>query len=188
MKLRCLVPLVLALCLTAAAASPHTIPDLSLKDIDGQRQKLSALRGSIVVLSFWATWCGPCQQELPRLSHLNAAYAGKPVRFIAVSIDDAKSRDQLAQFLAQRDIHLLVWTGATTDTMASVGLADIVPSTIILDPEGRSVTRITGEAQEDDIRRSVDWLLTNRPEPAPPTTLRRMAFPHVLVGHSVTVV
>jgi thiol-disulfide isomerase/thioredoxin len=161
-----------ALC-TSAFAPAKPIPELALKDLSGQKQRLSALRGNIVVLNFWATWCGPCQEELPLLSKLSEAYGKDQVRFVAVSIDEQKNRTQIAAFLAQHNIKLETWTGATTETMAKEGLGDIVPSTLILDQAGEAITRITGEAREDDIRSRIDWLLKGRPGQAPENTLNR---------------
>ena len=154
-----------------APAKP--IPELALKDLTGQKHRLSALKGNIVVLNFWATWCGPCQEELPLLSRLSDTYGGEPVRFVAVSIDEKKNPAQIAAFLAQRNIKLETWAGATTGTMAKVGLGDIVPSTLILDQTGEVITRITGEAREEDIRARLDWLLKGRPGQAPATSLNR---------------
>ena len=172
MRLGVLLTTVLSLELSGAApASSGTeskvVPEVVLKDLSGQKQRLSALRGNVVVLNFWATWCGPCQEELPVLAHLSAGYADRPVRFVAVSIDEEKSRGQIAAFMTQRELHLETWTGGSTGLMAKVGLGEIVPSTLILDPEGGVVTRITGEAREDDIRSRVDWLLAGRAGPAP---------------------
>ncbi len=158
----------------AAVAGAKAVPDVTLKDLRGQRHKLSALRGNIVVLSFWATWCGPCQEELPRLSQLSAQYSGSPVRFIAVSIDAAKDSAKIEPLLAKEGVHLEVWTGADTDTMARVGLGNIVPSTLVLDERGEVITQITGEAREEDIRSGVDWLLGGRTG-APPA-LKRTRF------------
>jgi thiol-disulfide isomerase/thioredoxin len=157
----------------ATFASAKPLPEIALKDLSGQKQRLSALKGNIVVLNFWATWCGPCQEELPLLSRLSGAYGSEPVRFVAVSIDEQKSRDQIASFLFQRNIKLDTWTGATTGTMAKAGLGDIVPSTLILDQAGDVITRITGEAREDDIRGSIDWLLKGRQGQAPEASLNR---------------
>ncbi|WP_158615257.1 TlpA disulfide reductase family protein [Acidipila sp. EB88] len=163
----------LALCASAAASSSNVVPEIALKDLSGQKQRLSALKGNIVVLNFWATWCGPCQEELPLLSRLHDAYAGKPVRFVAVSIDEGKSREQLAASLARHEVKLEVWAGATTETMSKVGLGDVVPSTLILDASGEVITRITGEARESDLRSRIDWLLTGRLGDAPGRTLDR---------------
>jgi thiol-disulfide isomerase/thioredoxin len=154
-------------------APAKAVPELKLKDLDGHPQKLSALRGSIVVISFWATWCAPCQEELPRLSRLSEGYSGKPVKFIAVSIDEPKDRPKIAPFLARQAIHLDVWQGASTETMARVGLGVIVPSTLILDEQGEAVTRIEGEAREEDVSSRVDWLLSGKAGPAPETKLKR---------------
>lgn len=76
-------------------ASGRRAPDLKLENLQGQARKLSALRGHIVVVNFWATWCGPCQEELPRLSKLAQQWAGKDVRFVAVSIDDRKDQAKI---------------------------------------------------------------------------------------------
>ncbi len=168
-----LLTLLLCLALPSWAAS-RAVPELALKDLAGHNQKLSALRGQIVVLSFWATWCTPCRQELPRLSGLGESYAGKPVKFVAVSIDEGKKRDGITAFLTRENVHLDVWAGATTDAMQRFGLTDIVPSTIIIDEGGQPITRITGEAQEDDIRSRVDWLLGGRTGPTPDPVLKRM--------------
>ena len=127
----------------------------------------------MVVLSFWATWCTPCQEELPRLSHLSERYAGEPVKFIAVSIDEDKSRSQLAAFLAKRAIHLETWTGASTATMKALRMGEIVPATVILDEMGEPLTRISGEAQVEDVVSRVDWLLRGRSGPAPSPFLKR---------------
>jgi hypothetical protein len=75
--------------------------------------------------------------------------------------------------LAQHNIKLETWTGATTETMAKAGLGDIVPSTLVLDQAGEGITRIVGEAREDDIRGRIDWLLKGRPGQAPEITLNR---------------
>ncbi len=174
--MKCVPCCLLSLCLCvpgSAFASGHPVPDLALKDVNGTKQRLKGLRGNVVVLSFWATWCAPCQEELPRLSHLSETYAGKPVRFVAVSIDENKSRGEIGKFLVTHGIHLEAWTGATTGTMADFGLGDIVPGTIIINEQGEAVTRISGEAQEDDVTSRVDWLLRGRPGTPPEPFLTR---------------
>ncbi len=143
------------------------------KDLNGHAQKLSRLRGQIVVLSFWATWCGPCQEELPRLSKLSSAYAGKNVRFVAVSIDDPKDRGKIQPFLTKQGISLEVWTGASSDDLARFGLGDIVPGTVVLDENGELIGRIMGEAQDDDVRSRVDWLLAGRKGTPPALVSKR---------------
>ena len=162
------------LCVALAnAEAAKSVPELKLSDLSGHPQKLSSLRGRIVVLSFWATWCGPCKEELPRLSRLSQSYSDQRVEFVAISIDDAKDVPKIEPFLKEQRIQLNVWRGATTETMARVGLGEIVPSTLILDQHGEAITRIEGEAQEEDIRSRVDWLLAGKIGPAPESKLKR---------------
>jgi thiol-disulfide isomerase/thioredoxin len=148
-------------------------PNFELKDLQGHSQKLASLRGQIVVLNFWATWCGPCQEELPRLSKIAQNYNGKNVRFIVVSIDAAKDRVKIQPALDRGDVKLETWVGADTDTMAGFGLGDIVPGTAILDERGEIIARIMGEAREEDVRGAVDWLLNGRSGPAPAAIVKR---------------
>jgi thiol-disulfide isomerase/thioredoxin len=166
-----LMAIVLGLSLSSASA--RTAPNLDLKDLAGHKQKLASTRGQIVVLSFWATWCTPCQEELPRLSKLSEQYAGKNVRFVAVSIDEPKDRGKIQPFLDKQKVGLEVWVGASSDDLARFGLGDIVPGTVVLDPQGELVGRIMGEARDEDVRSRVDWLLGGRQGTAPEPVAKR---------------
>jgi len=157
-----------------AAFGAKRIPDPSFKTLDGQSHKLSALRGQIVVVNFWATWCGPCQEELPRLSEIAASYSGKPVNFVFISIDEPKDRKKIPAALAKLHVDFGSWVGADTDTLDSFGLGNIVPGTIVLDESGSPVARVMGEAREDDVRKAVDWLLGGKKGDAPQALTKRL--------------
>jgi len=148
-------------------------PDPGFKSLDGHPRKLSALHGQVVVVNFWATWCGPCQEELPRLSKVAESYAGKPVRFVLISIDEPKNRARIPAVLDRLHVPLESWDDADTDTMGRFGLGDIVPGTAILDEQGEVVARVMGEAREEDVRGAVDWLLGGRTGPAPEALTKR---------------
>jgi thiol-disulfide isomerase/thioredoxin len=149
------------------------VPDTAFKTLDGKTHKVSSLRGQIVVVNFWATWCGPCQEELPRLSQIAASYAGKPVSFVFISIDAAKDRAKIRNTLARLGVSFDSWVNEDTDTRGSFGLGDIVPGTIVLDENGEAVARVMGEAREDDVRKAVDWLLGGKRGDAPSALLKR---------------
>lgn len=148
-------------------------PDPAYKTLDGHTQKLSALRGRIVVVNFWATWCGPCQEELPRLAKLANDYSGKPVSFVLISIDAARDRARIPAALARMSVAQQSWVGGDTDIMDAFGLGNIVPSTAILDERGEVIARIMGEAHEEDVRTAVDWLLNGRAGLAPAALTKR---------------
>jgi thiol-disulfide isomerase/thioredoxin len=149
------------------------ISNVELKDLSGHTQKFDNLRGSITVLSFWATWCAPCREELPRLSKLSQDYSAKGVRFIAVSVDEAKDRPKIEPFIRQQNINLDVWVGGNSGILDRVGLGNVVPGTIVIDKDNEVIGRIMGEAQDADITIRLDWLLQGRQGPAPEAIVRR---------------
>jgi thiol-disulfide isomerase/thioredoxin len=142
-------------------------PNLELKDLKGNTRKLSDLRGSIVVLNFWATWCAPCREELTLLSSLSREYAGRKVRFIAASANETKDRAKIDEFLAHNNLGLEVWVGADLDMLERAGMGNELPATLILDEQGEAVARVLGQAREQDVKGPVEWLLSNRTGPAP---------------------
>lgn len=164
--------LLFGLVLLPAPLFAKCVPDPSFKTLDGHTRKLSTLRGQIVVINFWATWCGPCQEELPRLSQIAASYAGKPVRFVFISIDEPKNRNKIPAALAKLHVSFDSWIGADADTMGTFGLGDIVPSTLVIDENGEPVARVMGEAKEGDVRKPVDWLLSGK-KTGPPVPLTK---------------
>jgi thiol-disulfide isomerase/thioredoxin len=161
------------LAMLTAIAGAESAPKLSLKDLSGGTQKLSSLRGRIVVLNFWATWCEPCQEELPRLARLSHSYAGKNVQFVAVSIDAAKDRAKIEPLLRRLQVDLEVWTGADLDTLENFGLGNVVPGTLVIDEKGQIIARVMGEARDEDVRTPLDWLIQGRVGSAPPPLLKR---------------
>ena len=90
MRLATLTALLAALALCADAPKA----DLTLQDANGQKVRLRDLRGKPVVLNFWATWCGPCNAEMPMLVEMEKQYAARGVLFIGASLDEAKTKAQ----------------------------------------------------------------------------------------------
>jgi thiol-disulfide isomerase/thioredoxin len=168
-----LISLLLALVLISTPLWAKHVPDPTFKTLDGQTRKISALRGQIVVVNFWATWCGPCQEELPRLKQIAASYAGKPVNFVYISIDVPKDYSKIPTALARLHVDFDSWVGADTDTLGRFGLGEIVPGTLVLDENGEPIARIMGEAREDDVRTPVDWLLGGKIGSAPAPMTKR---------------
>ena len=129
---------------------------------DGVVHSLKELRGHPAVINFWATWCGPCREEMPRLQRLADLYSARGVAFVAVSLDGPESEGKIDAAVAKRGLRLPVWTGATDQTLADLELGRMVPATLVLDGEGEVVGRIEGEAREKDVQVRLDWLLNGR--------------------------
>jgi thiol-disulfide isomerase/thioredoxin len=160
-------------CCVFVAAQAKPLPNLKFRDLAGRPQRLDSLRGSITVISLWATWCAPCRDELPRLSQLNRRYAENGVRFLAISIDESKDRTKIEPYLQEQKVVLEVWVGADVDTLGRLGLGDIVPGTLVVDKDGEVVGRIMGEARDSDVTGYLDWLLSNRQGSAPEPLVKR---------------
>ena len=151
----------LALGTTLLAASPAE-RRLEFRGADGTTHALTELRGHPAVVNFWATWCGPCRDEMPRLQKLADTYADKGVRFVAISLDAPETQSKIPKVLEQRKFHIPVWTGADEATLTELKLGVLVPATMVLDDTGEIIGRIEGEAGDRDIRSRVDWLLNGR--------------------------
>ncbi len=156
----------LALCAAASAAGPPE-PASHWQGRDGAPHALAELRGHPAVINFWATWCGPCREEMPRLQKLSEAYAGQGVRFIAISLDDPQTQSKIDKLVQSRNFTIPVWTGADVQTLADLKLGQLVPATLILDEAGEPIGKIEGEAREKDVRSRLDWLLGGKQGRAP---------------------
>ena len=162
--LRTLLPAlaVLALVLPSALAAPAApkTPEFFLSMLDGRTVRSKDLRGKVVVLDFWATWCGPCVQALPELKSLDAQMKGEPFTLISISVDDRK--EDVAAFVKRNG---MTWKQAWDGTGQLAGNAFAVesfPTYVVLDHEGRQVFRQAGwaprrsaRALEDAVRKAL---------------------------------
>jgi thiol-disulfide isomerase/thioredoxin len=142
------------------AAVPE--PTAPLTALDGTRHTIGELRGHPAVVNFWATWCGPCREEMPLLQKMADAYAARGVTFVAISIDEPHARPKIPAMVAKRGLRIPVWTGASLDTMKQLELGELVPATLVLDENGEVIGRIEGEARERDLRVRLDWILNGK--------------------------
>jgi thiol-disulfide isomerase/thioredoxin len=170
--MRLVSAILLAVVLARAAGTPKA--DLTLKDVKGQKVHLRDLRGKPVVLNFWATWCAPCNAEMPILVELEKQYAARGVVFVAASLDDAKTSGQIPEFLTRYHVGFSIWYGATADDMGDLKMGNAVPATAILDPEGHIVARILGQARPGEVNERLEWLLGDRNGPAPEPLLKHL--------------
>ena len=153
---RAILCVILPMCLHVAPAQskPSTF-----KALDGSTHDLRELRGHPAVVNFWATWCGPCRQEMPRLQKLADVYAPRGVIFLAVSLDAPETQGKIASEVRKRGLRMPVWTGATDQTLADFDLGVLVPATLLLDESGAVIGKIEGEARDKDVQSRLDWLL-----------------------------
>jgi len=145
---------------------------LVLRDLEGRPQDLRDLRGSIVVVNFWATWCIPCREEMPIFVKLHERRGGEGVQVIGASADEAGNERAVETFVREQQIHFPIWIGATTLDMQRLGLGTALPATVIIDRDGTVATRAAGIIDEAGLDRWIGWLLGDRSAPAPPPPVR----------------
>ena len=165
MKLFTALALVATAFLGVLLAGPKA--GLTARDMGGKRVHLRDYHGKIVVLNFWATWCGPCREELPMLVASASEYAGRGVQFIAVSLDDSKGMRHVPEFVTRYHIDFPVLVGATADDLDRLKMGPAVPATAFFDQEGHIVARVSGEIRKTELQQRIDWLLGDRKSPAP---------------------
>ena len=116
---------------------PAPAPDWQLKDLSGKSVKLSDFKGKVVVLNFWATWCPPCQAEIPDFIALQNKFQGKDVAIVGISLDSLQPTE-VAAFVKKQGINYPV-VMSSDDASAAYG-ADIgLPITYLIDGQGRIV-------------------------------------------------
>ena len=83
----------------------------------------------LVIVDFWATWCGPCKKEMPDLAAIQNSYAAYGVQVIGASADTLAELNAVRQFIKETTVNFPVWLGATTEQMAQFGLGPGLPGT-----------------------------------------------------------
>jgi thiol-disulfide isomerase/thioredoxin len=133
--------------------------ELVLKDPFGTEQRLSTLKGRIVVLNFWATYCVPCRREMPDLAAIQNEYAALGVQVVGASADAPEDRAKVLEFVKETKVNFPVWTGATVADMSRFGLGAALPGTVIIGRDGKVVRVISGVVNQADLKKQIDAML-----------------------------
>ena len=121
--------------------NPDPAPDFKLKSLDGKPLSLEAVRGKVVFLNFWATWCGPCRAEVPDLVDLQKRYKDQ-LQIIGLDVDDDDVAD-VQKYIDDTGINYPV-AMTSDDIRRAYGGIPALPTSFVLDTEGRVVQKHTG--------------------------------------------
>lgn len=152
----------LAATLAAASDQLEPFPSFPFRDLDtGKVVTLEQLRGKPVLITFWASWCGPCRLELPELQRLHEELGDKGFVLLAVNVDSSTSAAR--RFLELHKLRIPVYRMEQRD-LATVGVTGI-PTNLLLDGEGRPVLLYEGysPAVSGAIRDQVREMLSAAP-------------------------
>jgi len=162
-----LVIVALALLLTAARRDPIELeiasapawrsPTWALEDVNGELVKSSDFAGKVVILDFWATWCGPCRMEIPGFIELQKQYADKGLVVVGVSLDQ-DGASVVKSFMEKTGINYPVVLGDETIVSAFGGVEGI-PTTFVIDRDGKIIRKHVGYTAKAEFEAEIKPLL-----------------------------
>lgn len=144
-----------------AAAEIGKLPDFTLRTLAGETVNLRSLEGKkVVVVNFWATWCGPCRREIPDFNNVYALYRERGVEFLGISLDD-DPQTAVPAFAARIPISYPVLIGSAE--IAWRYNAHTIPQTYIIDRNGKIVSSYVGMVSASVLQAALEQALNNPP-------------------------
>ncbi len=135
----------------AASLAGKEAGDFTLKDLKGREFNLKNLRGKVVVLNFWATWCGPCRLELPHLEKLHQEFKDKGL--VVLGVNDEES--ETAREFVKSNNYSFPTLSDTKREVAKLYKISAIPTLIVVDREGKISTHFVGMRSEEEVRAAV---------------------------------
>ena len=134
-------------------------PDFTVYDLEGNPYKLADFRGKPVLLNFWASWCGPCQMEMPDFQKYYESHGDK-VNFVIVNLTDGQQEtvESASAFIAEKGYTFPVYYDTDIDAAAKYGVS-AVPVSYFIDAEGYFVAWAQGALSADMLQQGMDLLL-----------------------------
>jgi thiol-disulfide isomerase/thioredoxin len=133
-------------------------PDFSRNNLAGTPVHLIDYRGKLVLLNFWASWCGPCREEMPRFSQWQRTYGAKGLQVIGVAMDD--DAGSARQFLRQYPVSYPIIVGDAKLGESFGGILGL-PTSYLIDARGRIVARYRGEISLEKMELQIQTLLSS---------------------------
>jgi thiol-disulfide isomerase/thioredoxin len=135
--------------------------NFTLKDVNNKDVKLTDLKGKVVLLDFWATWCGPCKLEIPWFIEFQTKYGAQGLQVVGVSVDD--TLDKLKPYVADMKMNYLVLQGLGHDDMQDAfGPTWGIPVTVVISRDGKICAKHTGTGPsvKDSFEKEIKALLS----------------------------
>ena len=142
---------------TTAQPIPDTLPDIAFTDRRGTTRHLSDWKGRSLLVNFWATWCGPCQDEIPLLEQLSRTRAAQGLQVIGVAVDSRAAVLAYAQRAAIQ-YPLLIGEQPGLKAVRALGMDEVFPFSVFVDAQGRIVTLKVGALRPDQAALILDRL------------------------------
>lgn len=143
----------------ATEKAPSPAPDFTVYDVDGNAYKLSDFRGKPVLLNFWASWCGPCQMEMPDIEKAYQDY-GDEIHFLIVDLTDGSQEtvEKASAFIQGKGYTFPVYFDTDLDGAITYGV-NSVPVTYFVDAQGSLITYRPGMLTAERLQEGIDLIL-----------------------------
>jgi cytochrome c biogenesis protein CcmG, thiol:disulfide interchange protein DsbE len=135
------------------------MPELVMPGLDGETWRMAEHRGQVVLVNYWATWCGPCREEMPGLVRLSGELGSKGLAVVGVATDDG-GEERVRRFAEELRVNYPIVMAGRMSQM-EFGLGGL-PVTVLVDREGRVAKTYAGAVRERDFRADVQTLLAER--------------------------
>lgn len=139
------------------SAKRNAAPDFVLTDADGRKVKLSDYKGKVVLLNFWATWCGPCKLEIPWFVEFEKTFKDKGFAVLGVSMDE-EGWEIVKPYIQDKQVNYRVMV-ATEEVAQKYGGVDALPTTFMIDREGKIASTHIGLVAKKDYEIEIAQLL-----------------------------
>jgi len=120
-----------------AEAAGEAAPAFTLRDIDGKSVSLADYKGKVVLLQFWATWCGPCQAEMPHLQKIYTELGAQGFAVLSISIDDARASSMVKPLIKKNGYTFPVLLDKDTSVVTQYNPTKSVPYAVLIDKTGK---------------------------------------------------
>ena len=139
-------------------ASKEIAANFTLNSIEGEKISLDAYKGKVVIIDFWATWCGPCRKGIPDLVDLKNKYGEQGFEIIGISVDRSNTIDQVKPFAKEYKINYPV-VFSDEQTPAKYGGIQYIPTSFVVDREGNIVSKHVGFVEKEQYIKEIEPLL-----------------------------
>ena len=118
-----------------------------MKDLEGNKVDMKDLKGKVIFINLWATWCGPCRVEMPSIQNLYNSVDNDKVAFVILSLDQQGHEQKVVQYIRDKEFNFPVYYPASP--LPKLLRVNTIPTTFIIGPDGKVKSKKTGMANYD---------------------------------------